>query len=88
MLQMSPFPPFDDWRDKQGKMHPRTNACGRVGGPGYDLLITMDSAAMLERYSMCKTQAGVVNTREVIEPCFFRKIYLLIDRNADSGTFR
>eukprot|EP00969_Alexandrium_andersonii_P118299 5232082-Alexandrium_andersonii.AAC.1 len=25
MLQMSPFPPFDDWKDQRGDMHPRTN---------------------------------------------------------------
>eukprot|EP00969_Alexandrium_andersonii_P170661 7544901-Alexandrium_andersonii.AAC.1 len=64
MLQMSPFPPFDDWHDGQGKMAPRTHACGRVGDPGYDLLITMDSEGMLAKYSMYKTQAGVINTRE------------------------
>eukprot|EP00969_Alexandrium_andersonii_P171304 7572665-Alexandrium_andersonii.AAC.1 len=51
MLQMSPFPPFDDWRDENGKMAPRTHACGRVGDPGYDLLITMDSEGMLQKYS-------------------------------------
>eukprot|EP00969_Alexandrium_andersonii_P074461 3284263-Alexandrium_andersonii.AAC.1 len=34
MLQMSPFPPFDDYVDpKTRKPAPRTHACGRVGDP-------------------------------------------------------
>eukprot|EP00969_Alexandrium_andersonii_P285998 12644142-Alexandrium_andersonii.AAC.1 len=58
MLQMGPFPPFDNWRDGRGALRPRTNARGRVGGPGYELLIVMDSAQMMGKYRMVKTQAG------------------------------
>eukprot|EP00969_Alexandrium_andersonii_P016172 707961-Alexandrium_andersonii.AAC.1 len=67
---MSPFTPFDDWKE-DGKLCPRTNACGRVGGPGYELLIVMDSEELIGNYNLFKTQAGVINTRDVIDArCF------------------